>query len=158
MNDIDNVYSYQLQSSVDQSSYLTLAIIRNNGDKKLSYNDDRINEGTVYYRLMMIKEDGSMYYSQIVPLTRSSNEALKFISLQPNPSTDNLSVILYAENAEPANVIIYNTCGQQIFSNSNLLNIGYNKLNLTVAALPAGAYYFKIITKDFEAVKTFIKR
>jgi hypothetical protein len=158
MNDIENVYSYQLQSSLDQSSYLTLAVIKNSREKKLSYMDDRINEGTVYYRLMMTKQDGSEYYSQIVALTRSSNDAVKFISLQPNPTQDNLSVILYAKSAEQANTIIFNAYGQQIISRSAMLNIGYNKLNIGVASMSAGVYYFKIITKDFEAVKTFIKR
>jgi type IX secretion system substrate protein len=158
MNNTDHVASYQLQSSVDQSTYQIIASIKNEGDLKLSYMDERINEGTIYYRLMMIKDDGSVYYSQIVPLTRNSGDVIRFISLQPNPAADNLSVSLYARKAGPANVIIYNSYGQQISSNLSLINIGYNRLPLTVAGLSAGAYYFKIIAKDFEAVKAFIKR
>ena len=158
MNNIDNVDSYQLQSSVDQSTYQTLAVIKNVGDKKMSYTDARINEGTMYYRLMMIKTDGSVYYSEIVPLTRINNDILKFISLQPNPAADNLSVIFYAKKFQQASIVMYNSYGQKIISNSNPISVGYNKIDITVSGLSAGAYYLKIITKDFETVKSFIKR
>lgn len=158
MNNVENVGSYQLQSSGDQLNYLTIASIKNTGDKKLSHTDTRIIYGTVYYRLMMIKDDGSVYYSEVLPLTRNEDEVLKFISLLPNPAEGDLSVILYGKKAEQANVIVYNSYGQQVYSNSNLLNIGYNKINLSVAGLSAGAYYLKIISKDCDAVKTFIKK
>jgi len=83
---------------------------------------------------------------------------VKLISVMPNPAADNLSLILYAKEAEQANTIIYNAYGQQVFSKANLLNIGYNKIDFFVSSLSAGAYYLKIVTKDSGIVKPFIKK
>jgi len=158
MNSTENVYAYELQSSDNQLSYQTIASVKNTGDKKFSYTDTRIIDGTVFYRLMMTKDDGSIYYSEVVPLTRTTNEAVKLISIMPNPASDNLSVILYAKKPAQANMIIYNAYGQQVFSETNLLNVGYNKINLPISPLSPGAYYLKIFTNDSGAVKSFIKR
>jgi hypothetical protein len=158
MNSTENVYAYELQRSDNQLSYQTIASIKNTGNKNLSYIDTRVIDGTVYYRLMMTKDDGSVYYSEVVPLTRTTKESVKVISLLPNPVSDNLSVILYAKKTAKANMVIYNAYGRQVFSETNLLNIGYNKINLTVSPLSAGAYYLKIFTSDSGAVKSFIKR
>lgn len=158
MNSTENVYAYELQSSENQLSYQTIASIKNTGNNKLTYTDTRFIDGTVYYRLMLTKDDGSVYYSEIVPLTRTTNEVVKLISVMPNPAADNLSLILYAKEAEQANTIIYNAYGQQVFSKANLLNIGYNKIDFFVSSLSAGAYYLKIVTKDSGIVKPFIKK
>ncbi len=158
MNDISYVDSYQLQSSVDQVSYQAIASIKNMGNKKLSYTDSRIIDGSVYYRLMMVQNDGSVYYSETVPLTRTTYDAVKYISLQPNPATDMLTVILYARKPEQTTMSIYNAYGQQVFSRTSLLSRGYNKINFPVSLLSSGAYYLKIISKDAGTVQSFIKR
>lgn len=158
MNSTENVYAYELQSSDNQLSYQTLTSIKNTGNMKLNYTDTRDIDGTVYYRLMMTTDDGSVYYSEVVALTRTTNEVVKLISIMPNPTAENLSAILYAKKSQQANMIIYNAYGQKIFSKANLLNIGYNKIDFFVSSLSAGAYYLKIITKDSGIIKSFIKR
>jgi Secretion system C-terminal sorting domain len=158
MRSTDDIYSFQLQSSADQLNYQTITTIKNAGKEKLTYTDSRIIYGTTYYRLMMIKTDASVYYSEIVPLTRNSNNALKFISLQPNPVADNLNITLFAKTTGQTKTVIYNSYGQQVASILTQINIGYNKLSLPVAGLPAGAYYLKITGNDFAGVKAFIKR
>ena len=158
MNNVDEVLSYQVQSSVNQSAYTTIATIKNNGELKLTYIDDRIIEGTVYYRLMMTKIDGSTYYSEIVPLARNSNGNLQSILLTPNPATDNIAIVLYAKQASHANMIIYNSYGQKIASTSNQLNTGYNKINISLSSLSSGIYYLKIAGNDIVGIKSFIKR
>jgi hypothetical protein len=158
MSSTDDVNSFQLQSSADQLNYQTIATIKNVGKEKLNYTDSRIIYGTTYYRLMMIKTDASVYYSEIVPLTRSSNNAVEFISVQPNPVADNLNVTLFSKSTGLAKTVIYNSYGQQVVSILTQINIGYNKLSLPVAGLPTGAYYLKIAGNDFAGTKAFIKR
>ena len=158
MSSTEDVYSFQLQSSVDQLNYPTITTIKNVGKEKLSYSDSRIIYGTTYYRLMMTKTDGSVYYSEIVPLTRASNNALDFISLQPNPVSDILNITLFAKTTGQNKTVIYNSYGQAVASILTQINLGYNNLSLPVAGLPAGGYYLKIAGKDFAIVKPFIKR
>ena len=158
MRSTDHVYSYELQSSNDQLNYQTLTTIKNTGMQKLNYSDSRILYGTTFYRLLMTKTDGSIYYSEIVPLTRNSNNSLLFISLLPNPVLDNLTITLYAKASGQTQSIIYNSYGQKLSSVLNPIAAGYNKLNVAVAGLSAGAYYLKITGKDFSEVKAFIKR
>ena len=158
MNSTDNIYSFQLQSSADQLNYQTITTLKNVGKEKLTYNDFRIIFGTTYYRLMIVKTDASVYYSDIVPLTRNPNNALTFISLQPDPVVDNLTITLFAKTTGQTKTVIYNSYGQQVTSSLTQIKIGYNKLSLAVAGLPAGAYYLKISGSDFAGVKAFIKR
>lgn len=158
MSTIEDIFSFQLQSSSDQLNYQTITTIKNVVNEKLTYTDPRIIYGTTYYRLMMTKTDGSVYYSEIVPLTRSSNNSLEFISLQPNPVADDLNIILFAKITGQTQTVIYNSYGQQVASAITQINIGYNTLNLSVSGLSAGAYYVKITGNDFAGVKAFIKR
>ncbi|HLK28391.1 MAG TPA: T9SS type A sorting domain-containing protein [Puia sp.] len=158
MNNINEVYSYQLQSSVDHNSYNAIATIKNSGELNLSYTDSKMIEGTVYYRLMMTKTDGSVYYSEIVPLTRNINGSIQFISLRPNPAVDNLAIVLYSKKISHADILVYNSYGQKISVLSNQLAVGYNKINLPVSSFSSGAYYLKITGSDFSSVKSFIKR
>jgi len=158
MNSIDEVSSYQLQSTIDKSDYATIATIKNNGQLKLNYNDYRIIDGTVYYRLMMTKTDGSTYYSEIVPLTRNPNGSLQSISLRPNPATDNITIVLYAKQSSHADMIIYNSYGQKIAYSSNQISAGYNKINISLSSLSSGIYYLKITGADIASIKSFIKR
>ena len=158
MLDISHVASYQIQFSTDQSSYQNIASIDNNGGYDFSYTDHRQFEGTIYYRLMMIETDGSVYYSQIVPLDRPTEHVLQFISIQPNPASSNLCANLYAQKKETVNWIICNTLGQNIFSTSSLINEGYNRVSVNVSGLSAGVYYLKLVAHDIIAVKAFIRQ
>jgi hypothetical protein len=158
MNDVDEVYSYQLESSVDHISYNSIATIKNTGKLELNYTDARIINGTVYYRLMMTKIDGSVYYSEIVPLTRNTNENVQIISISPNPAIDNLSIVLYSKQTSQVGMIVYNAYGQKVISLSNQLAIGYNKIFIPLSSFSSGAYYVRIAGNDFSTVKSFIKR
>ncbi len=158
MNNIDEVASYEVQSTVDKSDYATIATIKNNGELKLAYSDDRIIEGTIYYRLMMTKTDGSTYYSEIVPLTRNSNGNLQSILLTPNPAIDNIAIVLYSKQSSHADMIIYNSYGQKISSVSNQLSSGYNRITISLSSLSSGIYYLKVTGSDIEGIKSFIKR
>jgi hypothetical protein len=158
MNSVDEVYSYELESSDDRFSYSALATIKNAGGLRINYADTRIIDGTVYYRLMMIKKDGSVYYSEIVALTRNISGSLQFISLRPNPATDQLTVVLYSKMSLHAAVILYNSYGQGIADFSDQLIPGYNKIILPLSSLSSGMYYLKITGNDFAVIKNFIRQ
>ena len=157
MNNIENIASYKIESSFDQVKFDSLTIINNNGNKNFTYKDYRKNEGTVYYRLALINKDGTINYSQIVPLTRNENSLLQFISIQPNPVINNLSVNIYAKENEQANIIVYNSYGQKITSLLSQLNIGYTKINIPVSNLLSGTYFVLIKGENINAIKSFIK-
>ncbi|MBS1665913.1 MAG: T9SS type A sorting domain-containing protein [Bacteroidetes bacterium] len=158
MEDIENVASYQIQFSTDQSSYQSIATIDNKGGYDFSYTDPRKFEGTIYYRLMMVKTDGSSYYSEIVPLSRPTEHLLQFISIQPNPASTNLYANLYAQKQETVNWVIYNALGQTQFSTNSLIHEGYNQVSLNISRLSSGVYYLKLITHDVITVKPFIRQ
>jgi len=158
MEDIENVGSYQIQFSTDQSTYQSIASIGNDGGYDFNYTDSRKFEGTVYYRLMMIKTDGSSYYSEIVSLSRPTEHLLQFISIQPNPASTNLYANLYAQKQETVNWVIYNALGQTQSSMTSLINEGYNRVLLNVSGLSSGVYYLKLITHDVISVKPFIRQ
>ncbi|HVM86712.1 MAG TPA: T9SS type A sorting domain-containing protein [Puia sp.] len=157
MNNVNDVDNYEIESSTDRLLYNTVAVIKNNNELNLSFTDNRVIDGTVYYRLRIIKKDGTSYYSQMVALTRNINGSVQFVSLRPNPVNDNLTVVLYAKNALKADVLIYNSYGQHIMSLSNSCSVGYNKISLGVSGLAQGIYYVKTIGTDFSVIRSFVK-
>lgn len=158
MNSIDGVDVYKLQSSTDQSSYTTIVTIKNVGSLNLSYNDNRVIDGTIYYRLMLIKQDGTIYYSQIIALTRNTNGSLQFISLGPNPVSDQLAVVLYSKKSTQTAIALYNSYGQIISNLYHQLNPGYNRFAMPITTILPGMYWLKITGNDFSVIKSFIKR
>jgi type IX secretion system substrate protein len=151
------IASYKLESSADQVKYDSVTQINNNGNTSFTYNDYGKKEGTTYYRLALINTDGTIDYSQIVALTRTSSSSLQFISLQPNPVASNLTAVMYAKQSSTANVIVYNAFGQKINSFITQLNTGYTRINIPVANLSSGTYFLFIKGNNINTVKPFIK-
>ncbi len=156
MAETDDIVSYQLQSTIDQVNYVTLATINNNGEKNFNYNDQHKTEGTIYYRLMLVFKNGSTSYSQIVALSRHS-DGIGIISMHPNPAIDHINIVVAAKKIEEVAVIIYNTCGQKLSSINRSIPAGYSELNIPLSSLPPGTYFLFIKGKDMQAVKRFIK-
>jgi hypothetical protein len=158
MYSLDQVAYYTLQTSQDRVNFTNLAIIHNKGNMNLSYMDDRVLDGTIYYRLILTNTDGTRFYSDIIALTRTINNNIQFVSLKPNPATDQLSVTLYAKAAESSQWVVCNSMGQTVCSSTAELSAGYNNINLPVSGLSSGAYFLKFYGSDFIYVKNFIKQ
>jgi hypothetical protein len=153
--DID---SYELEYSTDQKEFAAVKDFKNLGEMAFTYNDRRIWDGTIYYRLKMNFRDGSSAYSPIVPLTVASPSTLQLLAIQPNPVDDIINLAVYAKKNSDAFITVYNAYGQRIFSSKQLISQGYSKISIAAGTMASGAYILVMEGQDIRAVKAFLKK
>jgi Secretion system C-terminal sorting domain len=151
------IEAFTLESSINQVSYTTVAVVQPGTSNDFSYSDDQNKEGTIYYRLQLKYTDGSTSYSTVVALTRSADYWLEMTSMQPNPSTDVLNLTFFTKKSASAEILVFNPYGQRLYAQYQGLVDGYNKVELPVSSLAAGVYFLVIRAADTQLVKRFIK-
>lgn len=62
------------------------------------------------------------------------------ILVYPNPSEDQVNVVFNLSNSDPAQVVIYNLMGAQVFATEKQVQAGLNKVVVNTQNLPAGRY------------------
>ena len=82
------------------------------------------------------------------------NEAVSIFEVYPNPTTEQLNVVL--NNTEAAQAKIYSLTGQ-LMSETNITGTGLNTQQIQVSDLPAGTYLLSVQTANANTTKTFIK-
>lgn len=106
-----------------------------------SYTVRNLKNGTWYFRLKQIDEDGSVHYSPVQSVEIRSALAVK---LFPNPVHDKLNVTVFSEEEAVLSFELINQIGQrfQLASSEHALQRGYNSFQFNVGSLPAGVYYY----------------
>jgi PKD repeat protein len=87
---------------------------------------------------------------------RMSN-AKEFITIIPNPATDNLVVRYYAAQAEGFVLSVRNSLGQEVISRQETAEKGTNGLRLEISRLAAGIYELSINGSTINYNTRFIK-
>ena len=77
---------------------------------------------------------------------QSSNE-LSF-DIFPNPASKNITVRFYQENLSKANIMLFNTLGQMVYSEDVFVNDCLSEHVMDVDNLPKGLYFLKITNAD----------
>jgi hypothetical protein len=97
--------------------------------------------------------DGEFYVDDVVltdltPLT-SVNNATPFsgVSVSPNPSNGNFELVYYSNFSSDATLQLVNVAGEVIMERKEHIVSGKNSY-LNDAALPAGAYFLRVVTED----------
>ncbi|PBQ31849.1 hypothetical protein CNR22_08730 [Sphingobacteriaceae bacterium] len=75
------------------------------------------------------------------------------VTIYPNPSNGETSIIMNANNSGKATVSIVNTLGQVVYKKATTLNSGENTLQLDVKALATGVYNVVIDSEQGSTVK-----
>lgn len=145
------------------------------------------NEGSfvfnnIAYGSYMVYADLAGMYSQAVPVKLDENtpaidtlevnmyenspmgvpdpeaEAFSLSMLYPNPAIDRIHLIVQAETASDATIIIYSSLGQEVFRGDARLSKGENKLEYSIDQLPENMYFLRLqAEKQKPLMSTFIK-
>lgn len=109
--------------------------------------------GISYYRLKIIKLDGSILYSDLRAVERKAKDY--HVNVYPNP-TDGLVTIELRENKQ-ATILLTNALGQQIIVESK--KEGNNEMILDLSDIAIGVYWLQIkINKESNKVIKLIKK
>lgn len=118
--------------------------------KELDTDPEKIK--TSFYRLKQVDIDGKYAYSNIEPIY--PNLDLSFISLHPNPATDNLFYDLYAPRNMEVKVKIIGALGNIVHYELKQLYKGENNLTLDIEAYGNGIYLIYILSTDGDGTLT----
>jgi hypothetical protein len=103
-------------------------------------NDNLVNVGTVYYRIVEVKTDGLKAYSRVVPVQTSSSQRAVFTAF-PNPTMGAVTVRLYCAAPKTINLQLYNLQGAILWQQEYSANEGVNSVSIgRFSTLPEGLY------------------
>lgn len=140
---VQNMLAYTLERSTNAIDFEQVATIQANlanSNSNYTYLDQNPGEQTFYYRLKMVKIDGSFDYSNTVVLARN-DQNLGTVMVYPNPTKDIINIDFEVANKEGLlHYEIQNIVGQEIMKGTAGFVSGRNKVTVSVESLPAATY------------------
>lgn len=139
---------FEVQRSTDGKNYVSIAEVKGKGTtnktQSYSYADvDVLKAKTVYYRLKQVDYDGQFEYSKTVSVVNTT-EKTGISATTPNPFNSELNVFVNASNAGTAQVEVLDMIGKMHYSNTQLLSVGNNKVEINTADMPMGIYFVRV--------------
>ena len=157
LSSIANIATYEIERSSSQASFSKVKQIANNGTFSFTANDELPVSGTVFYRLKIIRKDGSIGFSQVITLTRSLDEVVQQLNVFPNPTSSVLKVGLLLRETVAVRLSIVNVSGQILHHTTVRTSAGSNVISIPVASLANGVYWVIVDTDGFNHRRKFIK-
>lgn len=127
-------------------------------DQELRYqfHDEQPGEGTRYYRLKLVKQDGSFEYSKIVALSRDITGTT--VEVYPNPTRGSFTAE-FTLNAETAvEYAVTDMLGREVLRGNSQSMAGVNKMQLDLGGLPTACYLFSMTVDGQRIHKRIIKQ
>lgn len=150
-----NTKGYEIEKSINGFNYSSLDFVTANGKlTNYTFTDKNLSEGTSYYRIKEVDNDGKYMYSSIQKIAYS-----KFAwKIFGNPVNSNSSIQLMLD--KPANISI-----QIISSNGNLIKTiqkgnliaGDYSIPLNMDNVNAGMYLVRLMVDDKAYTATVVK-
>jgi hypothetical protein len=138
---------FDVQRSVNGTSFETIGKVTGSGTTAQAHTysfNDAYASGSAYYRLRQVDFDGQSANSNVV-FVKGCNSSGFDANIYPNPTHDELNVVLSVDNAAEVSVNVYNTIGQLVLSRaSNSLKVGANTIKLSTTELAKGNYFLKV--------------
>ncbi len=162
VNHGDRVNQYDLEKWVDElTGFASIHAVkdpRSLQSNRFQFEDNNIKKGTSYfYRIKQLLANGDVNHSQIIEVKTTVEE--NTVTIQPNPASEELYVMLALQRAGLAKFRVINVDGKNmdIPNRDAWLDKGLNALTLDIGHLVAGTYWLKIMTDaDVHMIK-FIK-
>ena len=102
-------------------------------------NDKRILNCKRYYKLRVIGNDGSSFFSQIISL-KDISDAFKVLSIAPSAIYDNATVFVYTKERTQLYLVITSIDGKVLLRKFFNAGHGENRISCDFSGLASGAY------------------
>ncbi|HEV2483517.1 MAG TPA: T9SS type A sorting domain-containing protein [Puia sp.] len=153
------ITSFTIERSVDQVHFTLVSTVPASGSSSTyEYTDPTDLPGTVFYRLVWVDAQGVTGYSSIVAISRPMSDAVQWLTLQPNPVVDRLTLRFFCAGEERAGLQLFSAQGQLLGNYPVTLNGGVTDMTLPVGWLAAGTYFLVLETGSGRMVRSFIRR
>ncbi len=155
----ENVVKYNVERSVNGSSFTTVATVASKGNGSFTYDmtDDisAVTASTIYYRIKAEDKSGFVKYSEVVNVKRNASVKL---SVSPNPVVNTLNVQFTSSQKKTVQLQILNASGQAVYHSMKTVDKGVNSFMLNeFTHLPKGMYMIVVKTNEFTEQQRVIK-
>lgn len=144
---------YQIEYSVDGSSFAPMATqpaLSTDGD--YTYADVQPAANTVYYRIKVVHNDGTYFYSKVL-VANNGTILQRGFSVYPVPATTSLHILLPAPTALDGLCVVTDVNGKIVHKT----NVDKNA-RIEIADLASGIYFISYTTGNQVYRAKFIKR
>lgn len=140
---------FSLEKSINGRDFSSINSINKN-DALIEYNstDTKPFNTTTYYRIRQQNIDGSYSYSNVVSVKGLKTVGVQIAEVYPNPILSKLNVLITADGAKTAQMVITDLAGKTVTTSSINLQDGENNISLNVHNLTAGNYIIQVVDKN----------
>lgn len=154
----ENIKGYYVERSSDGLNYTSLGFVATKpaaATNDYGFTDASPLGNVNYYRIREQDIDGRANYS-IVRIVRM--QATSFVvTMYPVPVKDVLTLKLYTNDNEPANIRVTDVLGRTLFQRKVQLNAGDNKQEIPVDRFTNGVYYIEVTGAGKQWAGKFMK-
>lgn len=155
-SEINNAF-FIVERSFNGVNFDSIGLVSANTSKTYSYNDNKGQPGTNYYRLKQVDIDGKFSYSKVLLIkTANAGEELKVF---PTAANQHINLSLNLASNSRVTIHVVDAAGRVVVSTKKELAAGFNQQTIDVANLNAGSYYLQVISGDgvLNKTKSFVK-
>ena len=144
-----NNKGFEIERSLDNSSFEVIGFVSGFGSttekKHYSFVDEKISNGTYYYRLKQIDFGGSVNYSQVVSIDVSTPTQFELKQNYPNPFNPSTKISYSVNEAGLVKLSVYNLLGEvvSVIVNQNQEAGSYN-VEFNASNIESGVYFYKL--------------
>ncbi|HQV77807.1 MAG TPA: T9SS type A sorting domain-containing protein [Chitinophagales bacterium] len=145
----NNTATFEIEKSVDGNSWNTIGTQKAAGNSsiEINYSYDDVNPiiGNNYYRLRILDNDATFEFSNVIniPVENISTEGI--MSLYPNPTNDNVNIVINSNSNYSTDISIINLLGQEMLSIPINISKGTSTIHLNTNELASGTYMIYLL-------------
>ena len=148
-----NTHHFDIEmKEATSNDFSFLASISTNQAEEYQYNDRSLREGTTYYRLKEVDNNGLYNYSQIVLVNLPSSNSVS-LKVYPNPVLTQMNITFNAKESKLYHLQLIDALGKTVISKQINCAKGSNAIQWNVAQLTAGEYILKASEKEISPIK-----
>lgn len=151
---------YDVEYSTDGINFSAVTSVnsnKSNTESLYQYSYALGSNTNYFFRLKVINDDGSSFYSEVISLTKQCTGSFS-LNISPNPVSENLYVTIMQPLAGNTTIRIINAAGALVYKEIKNLHAGENKFPLSLTKkLSKGIYILKAENEHVVIVKKFVK-
>lgn len=158
INSCAGVNSFEIQRSVNGSSFETLGIVSPGISQLLfSFTDASLQKGMNLYRIKVNRASGAVKYSNTTAIINDSKGVL-ISTISPNPVHSQAVVAISTAKAGTVHLCIYDIAGRVIKQWQFPATEGSNRIIMNLDGLQAGVYHLVVSGEEAKTSYRFVKQ
>ncbi len=163
---IDTFFVQQVITNQTTEVIIIWAIVQENDSITYLFAEYHIDSAGVYYITLTINCAKYTYVcGKLISIDQEDittgikyiKQTEKYVSVYPNPATDNLNIDITTEKSSNPEVQILNSFGQVVYSEIYTINSGQNTVKMNISELPSGIYFVRATFGNESIIKKFVK-